>query len=181
MKIVILGRLGVIEADDESARGAGSCRPIAGSLEAIARLNHAGFRVVIACNEPGLALGALDLDALAAIQARLHQQLAKVGGHLDGLFFCPHGPDSGCQCLKPQAGLYLEIGQRFGIDLSNVPIIGDSLVDLLPAVKVGARPLLVLTGKGAAERLAVVAAIPSARIYPDLAAVVDVLVQESDT
>lgn len=147
--LVILDRDGVINRDSpDFIRSAAEWQPIPGSLEAIARLNHAGIHVAIATNQSGLARGYFDIDALNAMHQKMHALLARVGGHVDGIFFCPHGPDDQCCCRKPRPGLYQEIARRCHTSLSGVPIIGDSRRDLEPAVAFGARPILVRTGKG---------------------------------
>lgn len=178
MKLVILDRDGVINEDSpDYIRSAADWIPIPGSLEAIARLNHAGVRVAIATNQSGLARGYFDVDTLNEMHQKMHALLARVGGHVDGIFFCPHGPDEGCLCRKPRPGLYQEIARRCHKSLANVPIIGDSRRDLKPAIAFGARPILVRTGKGrdtesslsAEERRQI-------EIFPDLATAVEHLV-----
>ena len=151
MPLVILDRDGVINEDSDAyVKSPGEWIPIPGSLEAIARLNHAGYRVVVATNQSGIARGLFGMAELDAIHQKLHSSLARVGGQLDGIHFCPHGPDDGCGCRKPLPGLLREIASRHGIDLAGVPAIGDSLRDLEAAMAVGAMPVLVRTGKGRA-------------------------------
>jgi len=148
-RLIILDRDGVINHDsDQYIRSPDEWRAIPGSLEAIARLNHAGFRVVVATNQSGLGRGLYDTATMIAINDKMHRALAQVGGRIDAVFFCPHTAESDCDCRKPKAGMLIEIGRRFGVDLTGVPCIGDSLRDLQAAEAVGAQPLLVLTGKG---------------------------------
>src|SRR5216117_1129635 len=149
VKLIILDRDGVINRDSEQyIKSPDEWRPIPGSLEAIARLNHAGFRVVVATNQSGLGRGLFDTTTLISIHEKLHKALAQVGGRIDAVFFCPHAADSDCECRKPKPGMLADIGRRFGIELTGVPCIGDSLRDLQAAEAVGAQPILVLTGKG---------------------------------
>jgi D-glycero-D-manno-heptose 1,7-bisphosphate phosphatase len=149
VKLIILDRDGVINYDsNEYIKSPEEWRPIPGSLEAIARLNHAGFRVVVATNQSGLGRGLFDMAAMIAINEKLHRSLAHVGGRVDAVFYCPHTADSDCNCRKPKPGLLMEIGQRFGVELTGVPCVGDSLRDLQAAQAVGAQPILVLSGKG---------------------------------
>ncbi len=151
MKLVILDRDGVINEDsDQFIKNTTEWKPIPGSLEAIARLNHAGYRVVVASNQSGIGRGLLDMGALNAINDRMYRALAQVGGRIDALFYCPHAADANCECRKPKPGMFLDIAQRFNVDLTGgVPSIGDSLRDLQAAAKAGAQPMLVRTGKGA--------------------------------
>ena len=148
-KLVILDRDGVINRDSEQfIKSPDEWRPIPGSLEAIARLNHAGFRVVVATNQSGIGRGLFDMATLNAIHEKMHRALALVGGRIDALFYCPHTSESQCDCRKPKTGMLQEIGVRLGVDLTGVPSIGDSVRDLQAADAVGAQPILVLTGKG---------------------------------
>jgi D-glycero-D-manno-heptose 1,7-bisphosphate phosphatase len=149
IKLIVLDRDGVINRDsDHFIKTPEEWRPIPGSLEAIARLNHAGFRVVVATNQSGIGRGLFDMAMLNAIHEKMHKALAQVGGRLDAVFYCPHTADAGCDCRKPKPGILREIGLRFGVDMSSIPCIGDSLRDLQAAEAVGAQPMLVLTGKG---------------------------------
>ena len=149
MKLVILDRDGVINHDsDHFIKSPDEWKPIPGSLEAIARLNQAGYRVVIATNQSGIGRGLFDMATLNAIHDKMHKMLAQMGGRIDALFFCPHAADSKCDCRKPRPGMFEEISRRFNMDLKGVPAIGDSLRDLQAAVSMGAMPVLVRTGKG---------------------------------
>ena len=147
MKVLILERDGVInEEPDDVVASAAEWQPIAGSLEAIARANSAGYHVVVASNQPGLAQGRLDIDALNDIHQRMFTELSMSGGHVDAVFFCPHAPEENCECRKPQPGMLVEIGERFHTGLQEVAVIGNSLRDIQAAKAVGARPILVRTG-----------------------------------
>jgi D-glycero-D-manno-heptose 1,7-bisphosphate phosphatase len=149
MKLVILDRDGVINQDsDQFIKNTTEWKPIPGSLEAIAKLNHAGYRVVVASNQSGIGRGLLDMGALNAINEKMYRILAHMGGRIDALFYCPHAADANCDCRKPKPGMLIDIAQRFNVDLSGVPSIGDSLRDLQAAKAAGAQPMLVLTGKG---------------------------------
>ena len=168
-RLIILDRDGVINHDsDLFIKTPDEWRPIPGSLEAIARLNHAGYRVVVATNQSGVGRGLLDITTLNAIHERMHRSLAQVGGRVDAIFFCPHSADSQCECRKPRPGMLLEIGRRFGVEMNGVPCIGDSPRDLASADAVGAQPMLVLTGKG--EKTLRDGGFPkNTVIFPDLA------------
>jgi D-glycero-D-manno-heptose 1,7-bisphosphate phosphatase len=169
VRLVILDRDGVINRDSEQfIKTPDEWRPLPGSLEAIARMNHAGFRVVIATNQSGVGRGLFEMATLNAIHEKMHRALALVGGHIDAVFFCPHTADAECECRKPKTGMLKEIGVRFGVDLAGVPCIGDSLRDLTVAEAAGAQPILVLTGKG--EKTLREGAFPgNTVIFPDLA------------
>ncbi len=173
MVTVILDRDGVINQDsDNYIKSPEEWIPIPGSLESIARLNHAGYRVVVATNQSGIARGYYDLQTLKTIHAKMELLLQQAGGHLDGIFFCPHGPDDGCDCRKPQPGLLLQIAREFELELSAAIVVGDSLRDLQAAMAVHAKPILVRTGKGeqTITQLDTAHAFP---IFDNLARVVD--------
>ncbi len=149
MKLVILDRDGVINQDsDQYIKRPEEWKPIPGSLDAIARLNHAGFRVVVASNQSGVGRGLFDMATLIAINDKMYRALGQVGGRIDALFYCPHAGEANCACRKPKPGMFLDIAQRFNTDLKGVPAVGDSLRDLQASATAGATPLLVLTGKG---------------------------------
>lgn len=174
-KWIVLDRDGVINHDsDEFIKSPAEFVPIPGSLEAIARLNRAGYKVAVATNQSGVARGLYDLATLEAIHARLTTLLAGVGGELAGIFYCPHGPEDGCDCRKPKPGLMHQIAKAFGIDLNGVPVVGDSLRDLVAGRAVGCVPYLVCTGKGK-RTIAKGEGLEGVAIFDDLAAMVDTL------
>ena len=174
-KLIVLDRDGVINYDsDQFIKSPDEWRPIPGSLEAISRLNHAGFRVVVATNQSGLGRGLFDMATLISIHDKMYKALAQVGGRIDAVFYCPHTADSGCECRKPKPGMLTEIGQRFGVDLTGVPVVGDSVRDLECAATVEAQPILVLSGKG--EKTLRDGNFPrNTVIFPDLAFVATAL------
>jgi len=182
MKLIILDRDGTINEDrDDFVKSPDEWVPIAGSLEAIARLNHAGWHTVVATNQSGIARRLFDLATLNAIHAKMNRALAEVGGRIDAVFFCPHGPDDGCACRKPRAGMLTAIGERYGVALRETYSVGDSLRDLEAAAAAGCAPHLVRTGKGAAldpaALRALVKEVPHATIHPDLASFAQQLIQ----
>jgi len=180
MRLVILDRDGVINQDsDHYIKSADEFRPIPGSLAAIARLNRAGYTVAVATNQSGIGRGLFDRDALEAMHAKLRRLLAAEGGEVDHIFFCPHTPEDDCDCRKPRPGLLRRIAEHYGMALAGVPAIGDSLRDLQAARAVGARPLLVRTGKGERALATGGEALAGVPIYADLAAAVDDLVTPS--
>jgi len=170
MKLVILDRDGTINHDsDQYIKSPEEWRPIKGSLEAIARLTQADYRVVVATNQAGIALGKFDTRTLFAIHDTLLRALALVGGRIDAFFFCPHKAEDGCVCRKPQPGMLLEVGRRFNVSLDEVHMVGDAQRDLEAAAAAGAKPVLVLTGKGAQTRDA--GKLPAGtQVFADLAA-----------
>jgi D-glycero-D-manno-heptose 1,7-bisphosphate phosphatase len=179
MKLIVLDRDGVINRDSDAyIKSVDEWIPIEGSLEAIARLNHGGYTVVVASNQSGIARGYFDIETLSAMHRKMDSMLEKIGGRVDAVFYCPHGPDDGCNCRKPKPGMLLEIGQRFNVPLSNVIFIGDSVADVKAATSASAKTMLVRTGKGVkAEKILRAefkAAIP---VFDDLAAAVTAILK----
>ena len=171
MKLIVLDRDGVINVDSEQfIKSPDEWKPIPGSLEAIARLNESGWRVVVASNQSGVGRGLFDMDNLNAINEKMTKAIGQAGGRLDAIFFCPHSADSTCDCRKPRPGMFVQIAERFNVDMKGVPVVGDSLRDLQAGVAVGCQPYLVLTGKGAKTQAD--PALPEGTlVFPDLAAV----------
>ena len=179
MQLIILDRDGVINEDsDEYIKSPSEWKPIRGSLEAIARLHRAGWRVIVATNQSGIARGLFDLDTLARIHKTMHQRVVETGGLIDAVFFCPHGPDDNCNCRKPLPGMYLDIAERLRISLKGVPAVGDSLRDILAAEAAGATPVLVKTGKGFGT-VSDPQLDPDVRVYDDLYSAVDALLKSA--
>jgi D-glycero-D-manno-heptose 1,7-bisphosphate phosphatase len=175
-RLVVLDRDGVINADSDAfIKSPQEWEALPGSLEAIARLGRAGFRVVVFTNQSGIARGLFDRATLEAINAKMSAAVRDAGGALAGVYICPHGPMDACECRKPRPGLLHQIARDFGRDLAGVPVIGDSRRDLEAAAAVGARPILVRTGKG--MRTLSQGEAP-AEVYDDLAAAAAALVKE---
>ena len=175
-RIVILDRDGVINHDSEGyIRSAEQWIPVPRSLEAIALLNQAGWRIVVATNQAGLARGLFDLATLNRIHARMHAMVQRCGGRIDAVFFCPHGEDANCACRKPRPGMLLEASERLDLSLEGQPFVGDSLRDLLAAREVGMQAVLVRTGNGR-KTLEEPARIPDGtQVYDDLMAFAETL------
>ena len=177
MKLVILDRDGVINHDSPSyIKSPNEWKPIARSLDAIARLTQADYRVVVATNQSGVGRGLFDMATLNAIHDKMHRAVGQAGGRIDAVFYCPHPMEANCGCRKPKPGLLEDISRRFNTSLQDVPCIGDQLRDLQAAVAVGAQPILVLTGKGAKTQREG-GLPPNTRVYADLADAVKPLVR----
>ncbi len=149
MKLIIIDRDGVINYDsDVYIKSPEEWLPIPGSLEAIAELNRAGYQVVVATNQSGIARGLYDLNMLEKIHKKIADELAKLGGRIDEIFFCPHHPDENCECRKPKPGLLYRIQKKYAVNLKDIFFIGDSIRDIQAAQTAGCKPILVLTGNG---------------------------------
>ncbi len=175
-KIVVLDRDGVINEDsDDYIKTPDEWHPLAGSLEAIGRLCSAGYRVAVISNQSGIGRGLFDITALEQIHAKMVAGVEAAGGRLAGIYYCPHRPNDHCSCRKPKVGLIRELAADLGLgSLAGVPLIGDKLSDLQLAKAVGARGILVRTGKGT-QTAAALGDESELEVYCDLASAVDAL------
>jgi len=170
MKLVILDRDGTINHDsDHYIKSLDEWRPIKGSIEAIARLTQAGYRIVVATNQSGIARKLFTTRTLFEIHHALQRAAVQAGGRVDAFFFCPHADAAGCECRKPKPGMLLEVARRFNVSLADTYMVGDALKDVQAAVAAGARPVLVLTGKGKKTQ-AEGNLPPGTQVFADLAA-----------
>jgi len=179
MKLVILDRDGVINEDsDQYIKSPEEWCPIPGSLDAIARLNRAGWRVVVATNQSGLRRRLFDIETLNRIHDTLHRRLAEVGGRVEAIFFCPCLPGDHCACRKPSPGMLIGVGRCLRVDLARVPFVGDTLGDVQAARRAGAQPWLVRTGKGL-RTLREADDLEGVTVVDELAAAADLLLEQA--
>ena len=167
--VVILDRDGVInEESDDFIKSPEEWHPIPGSMEAISRLTEAGCRIVVVSNQSGLARGLFSIGDLNRIHERMVRTATERGGMIEAVFFCPHGPDDGCECRKPRPGMLRQIMERLGAPATLCWFVGDRLTDVEAARRAGIHPVLVQSGKP-------LPAPPPADVpvYPDLAAFTD--------
>lgn len=170
---VLLDRDGVINEDADSyILSVAAFQPIAGSLEAIARLTAAGIPVAVCTNQSALARGMLTNDGLAAIHRHLQTAVSDAGGALAGIFFCPHGPGEGCHCRKPAPGLIHQALHQLDCRAEDTILIGDSQRDIDAAARAGVSAWLVRTGNGQRTEAQQTGDVP---VYDDLAAAVETL------
>jgi D-glycero-D-manno-heptose 1,7-bisphosphate phosphatase len=178
--LVILDRDGVINHDSAAfIKNEDEWRPLPGSLEAIAALTSAGFTLAVASNQSGIARGLFGQDALDAMHAKMLSLVHEAGGHISRIVICPHGPDDDCDCRKPKPGMLEQLARHFDTSLASVPVIGDSLRDLEAAAAVGARPMLVRSGKGRKTEAELPARLADVPVYDDLAAAARALIDEA--
>lgn len=178
VKLIVLDRDGSLgQIPEDFVRTPDDWTPQPGALEAVARLNQAGWRVVVASNQSGLGRGLFDMATLNAVHARMHKLLAGAGARVDAVFVCPHAPEEGCNCRKPEPGLLLQIGQRYGVALADVRAVGDSLNDVRAAIAAGCEPHLLLCGQlsdHAGPNALPLPPLPEGtRVHTDLAAFAD--------
>jgi D-glycero-D-manno-heptose 1,7-bisphosphate phosphatase len=194
MKLLILDRDGTLNRNrDDYVASPDEWEALPGALEAVARLNQGGWRVVLATNQSGIGRGLFDMASLNAIHTKMHRQLAAAGARVDAVFFCPHAPEDACACRKPAPGLFVQIGARFGMDLARVPAAGNAVRHVQAAAAAGCPTHLLLTGQsealrprnGQAPDADLVPSIPSlppgTQVHADLSAFADwLLAQPTD-
>jgi D-glycero-D-manno-heptose 1,7-bisphosphate phosphatase len=173
MKLVILGRDGILnEYRNDHVKEPDEWVPIKGALEAVARLNHAGWHAVVATNQSGIGSGMIEMAQVNAVHSHMIKLAQAQGGRIDAVFFCPHAPKDGCDCRKPLPGMMVDIGSRYGVHLDRVPMVADTLRDLMAAQAAGCEPHLVLSGRAAhvdeAQLQQMLAAVPQAQVHRDL-------------
>ena len=183
-KLVILGRDGVLnEFREDHVKAPEEWQPVKGALEAVSRLNHAGWHAVVATNQSGIGRGMIDMASVNAVHAHMQQRLIAHGGRLDAVFFCPHAPQDQCDCRKPLPGMMLDIGYRYGVDLKQVPMVVDTLRDLLAAQAAGCEPHLVQTGRAATldddALREILVQVPGARVHADLGAFAEFMLERA--
>jgi D-glycero-D-manno-heptose 1,7-bisphosphate phosphatase len=174
-KLVITGRDGILNVfRPDHVKAPEEWEPIPGALEAVARLNHAGWHVVVATNQSGIGRGMIDMTSVNAVHQHMMKLLMEKGGRIDAVFFCPHTASEQCECRKPAPGLLRDIGERYGVDLAQVPMVCDTLRDLQAAQAAGCPPHLVRTGRAAQVDDATLnewlRLVPNTTIHADLGA-----------
>lgn len=173
-KLIILGRDGILnEFREDHIKAPEEWVAVPGALEAVSRLNHAGWHVVVATNQSGIGRGMIDMSSVNAVHAHMLRKLQALGGRIDAVFFCPHTAQDDCDCRKPMPGMLLDIGRRYGVDLAMVPMVCDTLRDLQAAQAAGCEPHLVRSGRAApldAGQLAgLIEQVPGTFVHTDLA------------
>lgn len=149
VKLIILDRDGVINEDSDAyIKSPQEWLPIAGSLEAVARLNGTGYKVAIATNQSGIARGYYSLATLQQMHDKMRSLLRGVNGHIDAIEYCPHVSDDHCVCRKPQAGMLLKLMDKFKVSKQDTLFVGDTLTDFSAAKNAGVDFVLLQTGKG---------------------------------
>lgn len=180
MNTIILDRDGVINVDSVNfIKSPDEWIPIPGSLEAIARLNQAGFTVLVATNQSGIGRGLFTREAVQAIHQKMINELALVGGKIGGFYICPHTPSDNCDCRKPKPGLFNQIANDYHLNFNQTPVysIGDSLRDLQAAQAAHCIPVLVKTGNGEKTLASLPPELQHISVYSDLAHAATAIIQ----
>jgi len=172
-KLIVLDRDGVINYDsDDYIKSVDEWIPLPGSMEALAKLTQAGFKIAIATNQSGISRGYFTVATLDAMHQKMLTLATEAGAKIDYIAYCPHGPDDGCDCRKPLPGLIHQIEKALNLSAKDCYMVGDSLRDLQAGQAAGLIPALVLTGKGQ-RTLDKENGLPSVDVFDDLNHFVD--------
>jgi D-glycero-D-manno-heptose 1,7-bisphosphate phosphatase len=174
-KLVILGRDGILNRfREDHVKDPSEWEAIPGALEAVAKLNHSGWHVVVATNQAGIGRGMIDMASVNTVHQHMNKLLMAKGGRFDAVFFCPHTPEDQCDCRKPLPGMMADIVRRYGVEAASVPMVADTLRDLQAAQAAGCQPHLVRSGRAlnlADEDLAPwLQAVPGTTVHANLGA-----------
>jgi D-glycero-D-manno-heptose 1,7-bisphosphate phosphatase len=154
MKAVFLDRDGVIcQNRKDYVKSWDEFQFLHRSQEAIARLTQAGLPVVVVTNQSAINRGIVPVRAVKEIHRRMVAQIEAANGRIAQVYCCPHRPDEGCDCRKPQPGMLLRAAQELGIDLADSYLVGDALTDIQAAQAAGMEAFMVLTGRGKRQYL----------------------------
>lgn len=147
-RFVAIDRDGTLNVEKHYLSDPDQLELVPGAGAAIAKLNRAGWGVVVVTNQSGIARGYFTMETLGTIHKRLEELLALDGAHIDGIEICPHGPEDQCDCRKPLPGMIESAARRFGFDPTQAFVIGDKAADVDMGLAVGATAILVRTGYG---------------------------------
>jgi histidinol-phosphate phosphatase family protein len=148
---VILDRDGTIVVDAGYLDDPQQLRYLPGAVQGLRRLHRAGHPLVVISNQSGVGRGLFTLERLEAINQRFRAMLAEDGAPLAGLYFCPHSPEAGCDCRKPNTRLIRQAAEALGFELRDAIVIGDKSSDIELGKRVGATTILVASGSGASD------------------------------
>jgi D-glycero-D-manno-heptose 1,7-bisphosphate phosphatase len=168
-----LDRDGTLVNDPGFQRDPSAVELLPGAAAAVARLNAAGFVVIVVTNQSGIARGLITAEEYSAVERRISERFAEEGARIDATYHCPHYPGVGgpCECRKPGTLLYNRAAEEWQLHLASSWGVGDRVTDLEPVSAVGGQALLVRTGAGRKhESAALAAGFP---VVPDLSAAVD--------
>jgi D-glycero-D-manno-heptose 1,7-bisphosphate phosphatase len=121
---------------------------IPGALDSIRDLTETGLPIFVITNQAVVNRGILTTDGLNDIHTRMNEAILKAGGLITHVYHCPHDNHEDCDCRKPKPGMLLKAAQEYGIDLTQSYLVGDAWTDVAAGVEVGARSILLMTGRG---------------------------------
>ncbi len=177
MKTIFLDRDGVITVEGGGyVASPADIRYLPGALGSIARLNRAGWRVLIFTNQSGVGRGFITAQGLQVVHNRLCQDAQKAGAEILAVYSCPHKPGDNCSCRKPLPGMLLQAAEEHSLDLRTAWAAGDTPRDIAAAAAVGTRTALLLSGHTRAYEVATFGESPPTIVCADLPSLVDYLI-----
>ncbi|MDE3089828.1 MAG: D-glycero-beta-D-manno-heptose 1,7-bisphosphate 7-phosphatase [Chloroflexota bacterium] len=145
-----------------------------GALAALRRIAASDFLVFVMTNQAAIARGMTSDASVRDIHARMKAEVARAGGRIDAVYYCPHLPEDNCECRKPRPGLYVQGAREWNVDVARSYVVGDALADIAAARAISAPAILVLTGRGREQQAVLIENNHSGyHIADDLAGAVD--------
>jgi len=149
MRAIFLDRDGVIcENRSDHVKSWREFRFIPGARTSLAALSRLDLPIIVVTNQAVINRGLVSASTVEEIHQRMVAEVAAYGGRIDRVIYCPHRPDEGCSCRKPEPGMFQQVAQEMNIDLSDSYMVGDAMSDLIAAERAGCQSFLVLTGRG---------------------------------
>ncbi len=145
--VVLLDRDGTLIEDRHYLHDPSGVVLLPGVGEGLRALAAAGCRLGVLTNQSGIGRGYYTEADMHAVNRRMEKLLAVFGVRLEGIWFCPHAPEENCQCRKPKPGMALDAARAMGANLVSTVIVGDKTCDVELAHGVGAKSVLVRTGR----------------------------------
>jgi D-glycero-D-manno-heptose 1,7-bisphosphate phosphatase len=179
---VFLDRDGVIIQNREDyVKSWLEVRFLPGALAALSRLSRTRYALVVVTNQSAVGRGTITMGQAVEINQRVIATIESWGGRVDACYMCPHHPERGCDCRKPAPGMLLRAAREMGLDLSRSYSVGDAASDVLAAQAVGARGILVRTGRGE-EQVPLLEAqgLTASPVVADLQAAVDFIMEKRE-
>jgi D-glycero-D-manno-heptose 1,7-bisphosphate phosphatase len=150
-KVVILDRDGTMVIDRGYLSDPAGLEFEPGAAEGLKWLYSHGYRLVVITNQSGVGRGFFTLERLEAMNARLNIMVEEAGAKLEGIYYCPHAPNDGCDCRKPALGLLIRAASDLGFDPASAIMIGDKESDIEFGRRAGATTVLIAADASAAD------------------------------
>lgn len=152
MRAIFLDRDGVIcENRSDYVKSWREFKFLSGAQQSLAALRYLGLPIIIVTNQSAIGRGVIAANVVENIHRRMVAEIQAYGGQIAQVYCCPHHPEEGCNCRKPQPGMLLQAAQELGVDLSGSYMVGDAISDLQAGEQAGCHSILVLTGRGLSQ------------------------------
>lgn len=145
-KAVFLDRDGTINIDYGYVRKIANFEFIPGVFDALKELAKTGFKIIIITDQSGIGRGYYTEEDYKNLTKYMVKEFEKSSIKIDGIYYCPHSPESSCSCRKPEIGMIKKAKEDFNIDLKKSYFIGDRTSDIQCGHNAGCKTILVKTG-----------------------------------